>query len=275
MNEHLTPQEGRGTGRWVVLALMSLVMFANYYLYDCFSTLKGTLQTEIGASSTQWGLVRNFYNVPNTFLFMALLGGIFLDRFGIRRVGLVFTSLCALGGILTAYGVSDVFRGGGPGYGMMSSFLPGISPELKMMMLGRLLFGLGAETQIVMLNKVLAKWFMGKELAFAFGLNLGFARVGSALGMSFSPRIAEAAGFNSALWVGAVVMMSGLVLFIIYMGVDLRDERRRGGAGDEAKLAADEEFHLRDIWSLLANRSDLFIVLLCATFYAVVFPFQD
>ena len=92
-------EENRGATRWVVLVLMSLVVFANYYLYDCFSTLKGTLQTELGASSTQWGLIRNFYNVPNTFLFMALLGGIFLDRFGIRKTGVIFTSLCALGGL--------------------------------------------------------------------------------------------------------------------------------------------------------------------------------
>ena len=69
------PEESRGAMRWVVLALMALIIFANYYLYDCFSTLKGTLQTDLGATSTQWGLIRNFYNVPNTFLFMALLGG--------------------------------------------------------------------------------------------------------------------------------------------------------------------------------------------------------
>jgi nitrate/nitrite transporter NarK len=266
--------EGRGGMRWVVLALMALIVFANYYLYDCFSTLKGTLQTEFGATSTQWGLVRNFYNVPNTFLFMALLGGIFLDRYGIRRTGLVFTALCALGGMVTAYGVSDTFRAGGFGYDFMGSFLTAHSPELKMMMLGRLLFGLGAETQIVMLSKVLAKWFMGKELGLAFGLKIGIARVGSALGMSLSPRIAEQMGFNSALWVGALVMMSGLVLFIVYMSIDHRDEQARG-ASDDAKLAPDEAFRIRDVLGLFANRSYLFVILLCATFYAVVFPFQD
>jgi MFS family permease len=275
LNEQETAAEGRGATRFIVLALMSLVIFSNYYLYDCFSTLKGTVQTELGASSTQWGLIRNFYNVPNTFLFMALLGGIFLDRYGIRRTGFVFTLLCALGGLVTAYGVSPAFRGGGAGHDLMSAFLPAYSPELKMMMLGRLLFGLGAETQIVMLNKVLAKWFMGKELAFAFGLNLGVARVGSALGMSMSPRLAERLGFDSALWAGAVVMISGLVLFIVYMGFDRRDEARRGARATGALLAPEEEFHLRDVWGLFANRSYLFIVLLCASFYAVVFPFQD
>jgi len=264
VNEQTAPEKSRGATRWVVLVLMSLVIFANYYLYDCFSTLKGTLQTDLGATSTQWGLLRNFYNVPNTFLFMALVGGVFLDRFGIRKTGFAFTVLCALGGIITAYGVSPTFRAGGLGYGFMESFLPAYSPELKMMMLGRLLFGLGAETQIVMLNKVLAKWFMGKELALAFGLNLGFARVGSALGMSLSPRIAEQMGFNSALWLGAVVMFSGLILFLIYMLMDYRDEKRSGAAQEAAKLAADEEFHIKDILSLFANRTYLFITSCCS-----------
>ena len=274
MNDRPVAKESRGPVRWAVLGLMSLVIFSNYYLYDCFSTLKATVQSEIGATSTQWGLIRNFYNVPNTFLFMALLGGIFLDRFGIRRTGFIFTLLCALGGVVTAYGVSDAFRDGGFGYGLMGSFLPDYSPELKMMMLGRLLFGLGAETQIVMLNQVLAKWFMGRELALAFGLNLGVARLGSALGMSLSPRIAAGAGFNSALWVGAVVMISGLILFLVYMVMDRQDERKRG-ADDSARLAAGEEFHVSDVLGLLKNKSYIFIVLLCASFYAAVFPFQD
>jgi len=267
-------QHGHGMMRWVVLLAMGLVIFSSYYLYDCFTTLKGALQVELGASSTDWALIRNFYNVPNTFLFMALLGGIFLDRFGIRKTGFVFTLLCALGGVVTAYGVSETFRGGGFGYEFMASFMPGYSPELKMMMFGRLLFGLGAETQIVMLNKVLAKWFKGKELAFAFGLNLGIARLGSALAMSLSPRIAEQFSFNSALWVGAVISMAGLILFIIYMAIDKRDEIQRG-VGDSGKLALDEQFHFSDILILFKNRSYILIVMLCASFYALVFPFQD
>lgn len=276
MND-LSPSTRHGAFRWTVLLLMSLVIFANYYLYDSFSTLKETLQKELSISSTDYGLIRGFYNVPNTFLFIALLGGIFLDRFGIRRTGVAFTLLCALGGLVTAYGVSPNFRNGGFGYEMMGSFLPGYSPEIKMMILGRLLFGLGAETQIVMLNKVLAKWFKGKELALAFGLNLGVARVGSALGMSVSPRIAETSyGWNAALWVAALIMLSGFMLMMIYVWIDHRDDRARGrGKASASKLAPDEEFHFSDITGLIMNRSYLFIALLCTAFYSAVFPFQD
>lgn len=256
---------------------MGLIIFANYYLYDCFSTLKWTLQTELDISSARYGTIRSFYNVPNTFLLMALIGGILLDRFGIRRIGFLFTLLCALGGLVQAYGVSPTFREGGPGHALMASFLADISPEVKMMCLGRLLFGLGAETQIVMLNKVLAKWFKGKELALAFGLNLGVARIGSALAMQFSPRIAaSASGLSAALWLGAVIMVSGLGLFLVYMLVDRRDERRAGRAGESTDaLAPEEPFRLADVLALLANRSFLFIALLCATFYSAVFPFLD
>ena len=265
---------GRGATRWIVLGLMSLVIFSNYYLYDCFSTLKGTLQVETGADSEAWGWVRNCYSFPNVWLFMVLLGGIFVDRFGIRKTGIASTALCALGGIITAYAVSDTFRNGGPGQGLVSWLLPEFSQEVKMMMLGRLLFGLGAETQIVMLNKVLAKWFMGKELALAFGLNLGLARLGTALGMQVSPRIAEQYDFQSALWVGALVMIAGLVLFLVYTVFDHKEDKRRG-VDSSAKLADDEKFRFSDILTLLVNKTFILITLLCATFYAVVFPFQD
>ena len=273
MSESIS-ESNRGTTRWVVLLLLSLIMFANYFLYDCFSTQKATFQTEIGATSTEWGLIRSCYSVPNVFLFMTLIGGVFLDRFGIRRTGFFFTLLCVLGGVATAYGATAVSRDGGPGFALMGSFLPGISPELKMMMFGRLLFGLGAETQLVMLSKTVAKWFMGKELALAFGLKLAMARAGSALAMSMSPRIAERFSFSISLWLGAVIMMSGLILFVIYALIDYRDEKQRG-TGDAAALGEDEEFHLNDIFALLKNRSFRLIVLLCAAFYAVIFPFQD
>ncbi|MFH0945179.1 MAG: MFS transporter [Planctomycetota bacterium] len=279
MNDQPATQ-GRGAIRWIVLGLMSLVIFSNYYLYDCFSTLKGTFQTELVADSEAWGWVRNSYSFPNVWVFMVLLGGILVDRFGIRKTGIVSTAMCALGGIVTAYAVTDTFRNGGLGHGLVDNglvnwLLPEFSSGVKLMMLGRLLFGLGAETQIVMLNKVLAKWFMGKELALAFGLNLGLARLGTALGMQVSPRIAEQYDFQSALWVGALVMISGLVLFLVYSVMDYQEDKRRGAASGAAKLADEEKFRLSDIQTLLVNKTFILITLLCATFYAVVFPFQD
>jgi len=236
------------------------------------SSIKEVMQTELNISSTYYGVLVSFYSFPNTFLLMAVFGGIFLDRFGIRKTGFLFTLFCALGVFLTAYGASDFFHNGGIGYSFFKSFLPGYSPEFKMMILGRFLFGLGAETSIVVINKILVKWFKGKELAFAFAVNLAVARLGTAAALIFSPILIETnTGWTLALWVGALLMGLGFLVFIIYMFYDKKF------TPTEAKgtlLDADERFKFSDIVDLLKNRAFILISLLCVTFYSAVFPFQ-
>lgn len=260
--------------RWGVLLLVSLVIATNYYAFDALSAIQKTLQTELGISKTDYGLIIAFYSFPNTFLLMAVVGGVYLDRAGIRKTGFLFTAACALGVILTAYATSDLFRGGGPGYGLLGSFLTGYSPELKLMILGRLLFGLGAETSIVVINKIVAKWFKGRELALAFGANLSLARMGTFAALNASPLLAESSfGWTAALWAAAVLMTTGLVAYLVYMVVDLKADDQPTSAG--AVLAADERFDWRDITQLLRNRSFVLISLLCMTYYSAIFPFQS
>lgn len=125
-------------GRWGILFLISLVIAANYYFYDALSSIKSTLQSELGLSSTDYGLIISFYSFPNTFLLMAIIGGILLDKWGIRLTGFIFVFFTTVGALTTAYGASVYYRAGGFMHGMMGSFLKNYTPELKMMMLGRL-----------------------------------------------------------------------------------------------------------------------------------------
>lgn len=258
--------------RWGFLLLVGLVIASNYYAYDAMSSIKEVMQTELNISSTDYGIIVSFYSFPNTFLLMAVFGGIFLDRFGIRKTGFLFVLFCALGVGLTAYGASGYFRSGGIGYYVFKSFLPGYSPELKMMILGRLLFGLGAETSIVVINKILVKWFKGKELAFAFAVNLAIARLGTAAALIFSPILIETnTGWTLALWVGALLMGLGFLVFLIYMFYDKKytPKETKGSL-----LDTDERFNFSDIVGLLKNKAFIYISLLCLTFYSAVFPFQ-
>lgn len=272
MSRPSSPSDRHAALRWAVLLLVSLVMGANYYAYDALSSIKELLQTELGISSGQYGLIVSFYSVPNTFLLMTVFGGIILDRIGIRRTGLLFNLLCALGVITTAYGASDMFRSGGPLYGLFGSFLTGYSPELKMMILGRLLFGLGAETSIVVINKTMARWFRERELAFAFAVNLAVARLGTALALQASPRLVHAPwGWTTAIWAAALLMSLGFLAFVVYVVIDrwLTGHEMPRGLLDE-----DERFRMQDIWDLLTNRAFLYISALCVTFYSAIFPFQ-
>jgi len=257
--------------RWGILILTGFILSVNYYFYDAFSTLKGLLMSEFGFSNTDYGLFVSFYSIPNTFLLMAVIGGVILDKLGIRRTGFIFIFFMAFGAMLTAYGASDYYGNNGPGYGLMTSFLPGYSPELKMMLLGRFFYGLGAETSIVVVSKILVKWFKGKDLALAFGLKVGFGRLGTFLALQLSPVIADGgAHLSTAIWFAAVLVLAGLLAFIVYMWYDAKLDKQL--AVTEVKTKKDA-FRISDITNLLTNPAFILIALLCVTFYSAVFPF--
>lgn len=256
--------------RWGILILVGFILSVNYYFYDAFSTLKDVLMSEFGLSNTDYGLFVAFYSIPNTFLLMAVIGGVILDKFGIRRTGFMFVGFMAFGAVLTAYGSSHYYSEGGFGYGFMSSFLPSYSPELKMMLLGRFFYGLGAETSIVVVSKILVKWFKGKDLALAFGLKVGFGRLGTFAALQLSPRILEETQLSTAIWFAAVLVLIGLLAFMVYILFDIKYDKE---VEQKHKAVEKEGFKLSDIGNILKNPAYMYIALLCVTFYSAVFPF--
>jgi MFS family permease len=257
--------------RWSALLLISVVMFSSYYFYDVYSGIKTALQAETGLSNSDYGTMYGAYSFANAFLLMALFGGVILDKWGIRKTGTLFISFLTIGIILTAYGASYIFKDSSV-YTFFNSFLSNYSAELKMMILGRVLFGLGAETFYVVINKVIAKWFKGKELALAFSISLAFGRFGTAAVFMLSPRlIDDGARFSNAGWFGVMLALIGFIAFFVYMVFDIKFDKIAGG-----QTSDDEEpevFKLKDFVLLLKNKSFIYITLLCILFYSAVFPF--
>ena len=252
--------------RWIVLILVSVVLALSFYAYDSLSPIKETVQVHLNFSSTDYGILVSTYSIPNTILFMVILGGILADRWGIRKTGFLAALACTLGAAITAYGASGMFARGGFGQAFLSSFLPRFSAPLKMMLTGRFLFGLGAETLNIVILKILVKWFKGRKMAFAFSLMTIIARMGTAAVLIFSPILIEAGtGWTTSLWVSAFLMLLGLLLLLAYLSLDRR-------MPDAPKAAADD-FRSREITGLLKNRSFVFICLLCVMFYSAFFPF--
>ena len=259
--------------RWAILITVAFVQGANYYFYDTISPLKVTLETNFGFSSSDFGLFVSMYSFPNTFLLMAIFGGIILDKIGIRRTGLTFITLMTMGGVVTAYGASPMYTNGGPFYEIMASFLPTYTPELKMMLLGRFIFGLGAETSIVVISKTIVKWFKGKELALAFGTKIGIARLGSVAAFFYTVPISNSAShWTMAIWFSVLLLGIGLLAFLVYTFFDRKLDKQ---ITPDAKLTAPDKFKMSDLVNLLTNRSFIFVTLLCLTFYSAVFPFQS
>ncbi len=256
--------------RWSVLIIISLIMAANYFFYDVLSPLQSLLREKLGFSNSEYGFLVSTYSIPNVFLFMAIIGGIILDKIGIRITGFIFIAFMAIGSLLTYYGSTAFFNEGGFGYSFFNSFLLAYSPSLKMMSLGYFLFGLGAETSIVVITKIVVKWFKGKELAFALGLNISIARMGTLIAFLFSRKLAEQLPWNRAIWLGASMLIISLIAYLIYIVFDVFIDRQ-----GKARSTGDpeDEFRISDIVKIIRIPSFIYITLLCVTFYSAVFPF--
>jgi MFS family permease len=253
VNDASRPQPSR-LYRWVVLIFVSLAMFGNYYVYDCIEPLADVLSRQLGFSDQNIGLLQGIYSFPN--MFMVLLGGIIVDRIGTRKSIFLFGVLCLIGSLVTAY----------PDPIIHLCSLP--LSRLWVMAAGRLTFGLGAESLIVAITCAVAKWFKGKELSFAFGINLMLARAGSFLAQ-FSPSWARSA-YGSWHW--PLVISVGFAALcvvgaIIYWALEVNAERRYElGAGSTDKVV------WGDIYKF--SLSYWYIVALCLVFYSAIFPFE-
>src|SRR4030066_52764 len=178
--------------RWMALLLVSLGMFGNYYIYDSISPLADLLKAQLGFSDSNIGLLNAIYSFPN--IIMVLVGGLIIDKIGTRTSVIIFTFLIMLGALVTA-----------------------LTGNIWVMASGRLLFGLGAESMIVAVTTIIARWFKGKELSFAFGLNLTVARLGSFLALN-SPTWGKSLYeyWQSPLWVTVAAGVFALICAITY-----------------------------------------------------------
>jgi MFS family permease len=266
--------------RWLVLAIMSLICFAQYFIYDSITPLGSLIKSPLaqgglGFSGSQYGLLFSAYAVANVFLLMLLIAGVLVDKLGLKISGIIYGFLCFLGAAITALGA---MRGLphilGPVYEWLhTAFLPQWSPELKVMLLGRAIYGVGAEAILVVNNKVLARWFKGKELAFAYGLNLTIMRLGTFLALNVQAPVASKWGLRNALWFASLLMLVGFSTYFIYLWLERKARGRVGApiAEGNSKLP-EEKFRLKEVFTF--SPSFWFISLLCVTFYSAVFPFQ-
>ncbi len=242
--------------RWFVLVLLSALMFSTYWFQDFFSGLKGLMESELGFTSEEFGRLIGLTTIANMFG-MIIVGGIILDKWGIRLAGLVFGGLAAVGGAIAAMAAAGIF-------GQEHSTM------LTMMIIGRIMFGSGLEITCVVATKAIVKWFKGYELALAMAISIGFGRLGSALGIAVSPDIANG-HVSPAVTFAATLIGLALILFLIYTFFDIKLDRSRAGLVVES--TEEEEFKFSDLVKLATNPSFIYIALLCVSFYAAVFPF--
>ncbi|MFC2116025.1 MFS transporter [Bacteroidota bacterium] len=240
--------------RWLMLVLVSGLMLGTYWFQDFFSGLKGLMESQMGFTSEEFGRLIGLTTIANMFG-MIILGGMILDKWSIRAAGLLFGGLAALGASITALAAHGFF---GEGHQI----------TLTMMIIGRIMFGSGLEVVCVVATRTIVKWFKGYELALAMAINMGFGRLGTAVGMAVSIDIAKGM-VAPAVSFAATLIGIGLIMFLIYIVFDLKIDRQDKAAAVGSK----EEFKFSDLFKLLKNPSFMYIAFLCLAFYAAVFPF--
>lgn len=238
--------------RWTVLIFVSVAMAGNYYIYDSINALERIFIDHLGFSATQFGWLNASYSVAAVATL--LIGGIIIDRIGTKKALLVFAVLCLLGAAITA-----------------------AKGNAALMIVGRTVLGLGAESMIVAVTTALAKWFRGKELSFAFGINLMIARLAS-VAADNSPTWASKAfypqgpagepSWQDPLLIAVGAGMLAVVCSVIYWALESRAEKRYalGSAGETDKLEFKSIFRY--------DLSYWLVVGLCFTFYSAIFPFR-
>ena len=230
--------------RWAVLVFVSLAMFGNYYVYDCIAPVADLLSKQLGFSDSNIGLLQAIYSFPN--LIMVLIGGYLVDRIGARKAIFLFGTTCLIGAIVTM-----------------------LSGHLVLMATGRLIFGVGAESLIVAVTTAIAKWFRGKELSFAFGINLMIARAGTLMAQR-SPTWARFAytSWRTPLLISVAFATFCVIGALIYWGMEVYAEKsyELAHAGPTDKVVFSDLFNF--------GVSFWYIVALCVVFYSAIFPFE-
>ncbi|HYM13155.1 MAG TPA: MFS transporter [Bryobacterales bacterium] len=228
--------------RFTVLAFASLFLFGSYFAYDSVGAIETTLIKVLHADRAAIGTMYSMYSVAA--FFSVLLGGFLIDRIGVRRASLLFSTLVLAGAAIVA-----------------------AAPNLAVLYAGRILFGIGGESLVVAQSAILARWFSGKELALSFGIALTVSRLGTLFTFNTEALLAERLGFRAALWVAAALCAFSLLCNWIYALMDRHAEPvlrlPQAGAGDKIAFS--------DIRKLSA--SYWYVVMLCVTFYSAIFPF--
>jgi len=183
-------------------------LLGSYFCYDNPGPLETQLEKQFGIDSTHYSLLYTVYSLPNMVL--PILGGLFLDKIGIRSGLLLFTFVLTLGQLVFTIG--------------------GYNSDYNTMLAGRVIFGMGGESMSVAQSAIVSVWFKGKELAFALGINMSISRLGSVLNAAVVPSVYDSSGLGMALMVGFIICVFSFVNAIGLVMLDKRAEKANSRA---------------------------------------------
>ena len=260
--------------RWTALILIASMMFFAYMFVDVMSPLKSMIEAERGWTSTVFGTYAASEFILNVCGFL-ILAGIILDKMGVRYTGVLSASLMVAGALIKFIGISSWFQDTAF-CAWLNSWWTALPGSAKMASLGFMTFGCGCEMAGTTVSKAIAKWFKGKEMSLAMGIEMAIARLGVFAVMWISPLIYNKFGTVVApLAFCSALLVIGLIFFIVFTFMDRSLDKDLIAAGQmTAEKSPEDEFHLRDLGTIFKSKMFWIVALMCVLYYSAIFPFQ-
>lgn len=249
--------------RWTALLVVAVTMMAAYYVNDVMAPLQSMLEGQLHWTSGDFGFFTGAYSFLNVWLLMLIWGGLILDKFGVRLTGILATVLM-VGGTLAEY-IAITTLSNDPGTIM------GYKTSVFVASAGYSVFGVGAEVAGITVTKIIAKWFKGKEMATAMGVQVALARVGSQAAYAVAIPVAKTWNLDTPLLIGAILLIVGFVSFLCFTLMDRTLDKQTAAIQTEED---DDKFSFKDVKAVVSNPGFWLIALLCVLFYSCIFPFQ-
>lgn len=259
--------------RWIALLLISSTMFFAYFFVDVVAPLQKMLLTNYNWSPEVFGYLGGSEFVLNVFVGFLILSGIILDKMGIRFTLLLSGVTMVAGAAVKFYALKYI------DHSAVTNILGWQLPTTAFVAYcGFATFGVGVEMAGITVSKTIVKWFKGREMAMAMGLEMAVARLGVFAVFRLSPIFANAGSENPADWdaansvfMGLAFLCIGFLTFLTYVFMDVKYDKE---LGDAAKLAPEDEFRISDLRKIFTNPGFIAIAALCVLFYSAIFPFQ-
>ncbi len=283
MNSAIKLLKDSRSARWIVLLALSIPMFASYFFDDLFTTISHIFQNpqmlDLGWSISDYGFYGGAYSLLCVWGGLVICG-MLLDKWGVRITGSLFVGLMVIGSIIVVYAISESFSQSALALWMGKFFT---KPSLALAYAGCALFGLGSEIAGVAVTRSIAKWFKGKEMALAMGLQLALARLGTATALIVVPRLVNInqsfvpySETSKPAAVGLILMTIAIALWGFFVLIDSKFDRQ---TADEAKrnntqTVKEDKFKFSDIFKILGNKHFILVSLLCVFFYACIISFR-
>ena len=256
--------------RWTALVLVALMMFFGYMFVDVMSPIQALIENQRGWNPDVFGTYAASEYILNVFGFL-IIAGVILDKMGVRFTGVLSASMMLGGAVIKFIGITEWFQATGFAE-WLNSWWTAFPASAKMAALGFMIFGCGCEMAGTTVSKAIAKWFKGKEMALAMGLEMAIARVGVFAIFSISPLIAAKFGTVVApVAFCTVLLLIGLITFTVFTFMDRKLDSQLGA---EVEGESEEEFKFSDLGKILSSQVFWIVALLCVLYYSAIFPFQ-